>query len=319
MGSLRPRVAATLLLGSLVALALTSCGGDEVTTTTAVTVDTTLPSSTTSALESTVTTGESQEQIGMIESSDGGATWEFKGYAQFNAPDLNPVDPSVLWDGGLLVLYFLDLNSLGQDEAVFYRTVATDDTGLDFTPPEAALRYQGEFTDQDVVRLPGGPFRAFLVSHTAGGIVSATSADGHLFTLDPGAVTSAGSVPGALVLPDGRVRLFVHSAGITSVISDDGLNFSSEPGVRIPIPEGSYMVADADPILTLDGNYLMAYKLREGQTEEPTEDQVYLAESADGFTWTTQPGPLVRGSVPTLVQLPDRRLRIYYVDFPKDD
>lgn len=263
-------------------------------------------------------TGVLREHIAMLESADGGATWDFKGYAEFHNPELNPVDPSATWDKGLLVLYFLDINTLGQDTALLYRTVASDDTGLDFLPPEVILEYEGDFTDPDVVILPGGVYRFYLNTFT-GGLSSATSFDGFSLSLDPGFRTSAGGVPGALLLPDGRVRLFVCGQGITSLVSPDGLEFTQEPGVRISIPEGAYVVADPDPILTAEGRYLMVYKVRPEETEEPYDDEIYLAESADGLNWTPGSAPLAKGSVPTLVQLPDGRLRIYYVDFVADE
>jgi hypothetical protein len=63
----------------------------------------------------------------------------------------------------------------------------------------------------------------------------------------------------------------------------------------------------------------MSYSVRPaGQGENPEFDEVHLAESTDGFTWTSGTGSLVTGSVPTLVELPDGRLRIYYVDFQPD-
>ena len=39
--------------------------------------------------------GEYAERMGMIESSDHGATWQFKGHADFHAPALNPEDLGV--------------------------------------------------------------------------------------------------------------------------------------------------------------------------------------------------------------------------------
>jgi len=55
-----------------------------------------------------------------------------------------------------------------------------------------------------------------------------------------------------------------------------------------------------------------------GQGENPELDEVHLAESADALNWTPGLTSLVTGSVPTLVELPDGRMRIYYVDFGND-
>lgn len=262
--------------------------------------------------------GANIERMGMIESTDHGATWQFKGHADFHAPALNPVDPSALFDKGLLAFYFFDLMSLSTDTAVAYRSVATDGGGLDFSSPAPAFKFAGAFTDPFVLKLPDGRYRMYVHGPTA--ILSATSNDGFTFDQDPGERTRAGGVPGALVLPDNKIRLFVCGQGITSLISDNGLDFTQEPGIRIPIPTGAAVVADPNPIRIADGTYRMAYKVGPpGQVGPPVLDEVHLAESKDGYSWTPGSASLVTGSVPTLVELPDGRLRIYYVDFQPDE
>jgi hypothetical protein len=261
------------------------------------------------------------ESMGVIESTDHGATWNFMGHAEFHVPEINPVDPSVLFDNGLLVFYFFDLMSLSADTGVVYRSVAVDDGGLNFSAPVKAFNYTGDCTDPAVVKLLDGRYRMYIQSHRQSAIISATSDDSHLFTQDPEERTRAGGVPGALVLPDGKVRLFVcGQEGITSLISENGLCFTEEPGVRIPIPSGAAMVADPSPILCSDGKYRMAYKVRPaGQGESPYLDEVHLAESTDALNWTPGASSLVTGSVPTMVELPDSQLRIYYVDFQANE
>ncbi len=258
------------------------------------------------------------ERMGMIESTDRGVSWNFKGHADFHAPALNPVDPSALFDNGNLVFYFFDLESLKADTAAAYRSVAADGSGLDFSTPAWTFKFPGFFTDPAVVKLPGGKYRMYVNGQKA--VLSATSNDGGIFTLDPGVRSvNSGGVPGALVLPDGRVRLFLCGQGVTSLVSENGLDFTQEAGMRIPLPAGAGIVADPHPIRVAGGTYRMAYKVRPGgQGESPLLDGVHLAASQDGLTWTPGSVSLVTGSVPTLVELPDGRLRIYYVDFQKD-
>jgi hypothetical protein len=259
--------------------------------------------------------GANIERMGMIESADHGATWHFKGHADFHAPGLNPVDPSALSDKGLLAFYFFDLMSLGADTAVAYRSVATDGEGLDFSIPAPAFKFAGDFTDPFVLKLPDGRYRMYLQSQSPDAILSATSENGFVFTQDAGERTRAGGLPGAIVLSDGRIRLYVStSEGTLSLISDDGYSFAPEPGIRVP---GG---GAPSPIRCADGVYRMSYSVRPaGQGENPELDEVHLAESTDGFTWTSETASLVTGSVPTLVELPDGRLRIYYVDFQPDE
>lgn len=253
------------------------------------------------------------ERMGMIQSTDHGATWAFKGYANFHAPLLNPVDPTALVDNGLSVVYFFDLLSLDTDTAIVYRSVATDASGLDFTPPTVAFRLAGDLTDPCVVRFAAGKYRMYVHSPVA--ILSATSNDGFVFTIDQGERTRDGGVPGALVLPGDSVRLFVCGKGITSLKSGNGLDFAPEPGTRIQIPFTGQLVADPHPIKCQDGKYRMAYKVRPKGTTGPELDEVHLAESDDGVDWNPGPASIAIGSVPSMIELPDGRLRIYYVDF----
>jgi hypothetical protein len=256
------------------------------------------------------------ERMGLIESTDHGVTWTFLGHTQLHAPGLTPVDPSAIVDSGLVVMYFFDLQSLGRDTAVVYRSVATDPSGLDFTPPEAAFKYAGDLTDPFVLKLSGGIYRMYL--HTEHAILSATSSNGLTFSLDAGERTRAGGVPGALAFPDGKARLFVCGGGISSLMSENALDFILEPGVRISVPPASKIVADPSPIFCSDGKYRMAYKVRPVSADNPELDEVRLAESNDGYTWTPGSRSVAIGSVPTMIELPDGRLRIYYVDFQPD-
>lgn len=69
-----------------------------------------------------------------------------------------------------------------------------------------------------------------------------------MFTLDESCRKKEGAIPGALLLPDRRIRLFVAGDPrcITSLISSDGLTFTIEEGVRIPL-EG-IRTTDSHPI-----------------------------------------------------------------------
>ena len=122
-------------------------------------------------------------------------------------------------------------------------------------------------------------------------------------------------MPGALVLPDNRVRLFLAGNGISSEISTDGLNFTAESGSRIPGVEHA-IVDNPQPIRLMDGSYLMLFSVHdlshEGQPEPWTYTEIRLATSTDGFNWTVNPNIIGYGGTSCVVELPDGRLYIYY-------
>jgi hypothetical protein len=95
------------------------------------------------------------------------------------------------------------------------------------------------------------------------GILSALSTDGHRFLAEPGVRVHRCSASASIVLASGQTRLYCHtrdvftqrspgtdpSAYIVSFISDDGLLFSREPGVRVGTRPGGRMIGAAAPSL----------------------------------------------------------------------
>jgi hypothetical protein len=155
----------------------------------------------------------------------------------------------------------------------------------------------------------------------AGGIRVAVSNDKGATFASNGMVSIGLSVPGALKLPGGSVRLFggMPSTGsdIYGATSPDGLSgfvLDAQPAIQ---RNEADMVNDAHPIALRSGGYLMAYKVRpSGATDDPTQDLVYLATSTNGYTWMADDtSPIVKGSVPSIVELDDGTLLLYYVDF----
>jgi hypothetical protein len=260
----------------------------------------------------------STERIGVMRSTDGGESWEFLGHACFHAPALAPVDISPIRIGDSVALYFVDLMSFAPGSTrTVYRAFTTD--GVLFTNPVPVYSSTTqELTDPYVLAMQNGEFIMYLSD--AGGIRIAVSTDQGATFASSGLVSVGLSVPGALQLPDGRVRLFggAPSTGsdIWGATSPDGLsNFvlDAQPTIQ---RNGADMVNDAHPIALRSGGYLMAYKVRpSGAAEDPAQDLVYLATSADAYTWTPGTSPIVRGSVPSIVELADGTLLLYYVDF----
>lgn len=132
--------------------------------------------------------------------------------------------------------------------------------------------------------------------------------------------SGTGGTPGALVLADHRIRMFAgnvvgpNQAGITSMISDDGLNFVAESGLRIAAASlrPTDMPYDPSPIHLVGGGYLMAFMINPTEPSIATGGQYRLATSDDGFTWTVNPKVFAEGGTSCPVETSDGTLLFYY-------
>lgn len=205
-------------------------------------------------------TGSRTEKIGIARSTDG-KSWEKLGTVQFiNLGSIVPVDPDIIeLPDGRLRLYFYDI-SQNRGEHPIYSAVSTD--AIHYTL-EPGIRFKlAQIFDPDVIKLSGGRYRMYLNNN--GKIISATSTDGLDFAQDNGVrVQVMGSVPGSVVLPDGSVRLYACTGGISAFKSTDGLNFDLE---KRDLLRGQFSEILCDPSVTAtpDG-YLMVYKFNPGQ------------------------------------------------------
>ena len=147
-----------------------------------------------------------------------------------------------------------------------------------------------------------------------------------VWTVDPGVRLENATVPNIYRMEDGRIRMYYGSqGGILSAVSDDGLTFSKEPGVRVPSgSQDSPEMIVSDPTLVRlnDGRVRIYYK---GATGPGGPGQsihnVFSAISTDGLLFEKE-GTRInsrktpdRGwaSVPEAIVLPDGRVRLYYV------
>ena len=116
--------------------------------------------------------------------------------------------------------------------------------------------------------------------------------------LDAGKVQA----PCAIPLPDGRVRLLYTAIGperpfpdcqgvILSAISDDGLDFRPEPGIRLApdpaVPERALRVLAPSVARLPDGRWRCYVEVR-GTADRPTA--IASAVSDDLLAWTWEPG-----------------------------
>jgi hypothetical protein len=107
--------------------------------------------------------------------------------------------------------------------------------------------------------------------------------------------------PGAVLAPDGRVRLFYTAVGpakpfaacqgyLLSAISDDGLAFRVEEGIRVaPRPDLEWLSlrAIAPAVFRIPGGWRMLFEAR-GPATRPTV--IASAVSVDQVTWELEPG-----------------------------
>jgi hypothetical protein len=267
--------------------------------------------------------GNGLAALGVLRSTDHGATWTSLGQACMQNTAVWAVDPTGFVQDGRVVLYFVDFGHLNQPvPQSIYRATSAD--GVSFDSPQPVYTQQATMVDPTVIPMQDGSIRLYVPSEQEG-IISALSKDGLAFTLESGMRIpfGGGGMPGALLLPDGRVRMFLNGdkdgqQGIFSMISDDGLSFTPEDGMRIPTPEPNLFADNAQPIRLADGSYLMLYQLHEtNRTDQPapwTFTEIHLATSLDGLNWLPDPRVIGLGGTACVVEMPDGTLLIHYVN-----
>ena len=128
--------------------------------------------------------------------------------------------------------------------------------------------------------------------------------------------TKAWGLPDAVLLPDGRVRIYIVESPvigkclekIASYISPDGITFTKEPGWRL---EGGYV--DTEIIRAKANDYIMI--LADIACTSSRRQQLFIATSKDGLTFSTPQmltGAGVEGLDPTGYEVSPNLFRIYY-------
>jgi predicted GH43/DUF377 family glycosyl hydrolase len=191
---------------------------------------------------------------------------------------------------------------------------ATSSDGLTWTKENGirvGLGYGGQETwanTPETMVLPDGTYRMYY-SHERypfgdpewGQILSAVSTDGIAWVTESGIRIDYGGAydslralcPNITQLPDGTYRMYYKGHDgeryrILSAISNDGLTWIKEAGVRIDIggTYDSFEVGAPQVIEVPDGRYIMFY---EG-FDAPWSGRILSAVSTDGLTWTKESG-----------------------------
>lgn len=132
-----------------------------------------------------------------------------------------------------------------------------------------------------------------------------------------------------LRLPDGRYRMYFHTPigdpnpGIGSAISEDGLNFNQEPGLRITAKDAGFgpgfELSPGDIVPTSDGRYRMYFSSITPQIGDVSWEVIKSAVSSDLLEWTVEEGDRIGGSAkisggehPSAVLNPDGSVTLFY-------
>ena len=188
----------------------------------------------------------------------------------------------------------------------------------------------GPVTDVTIVTLPNGSKRAYFVdlSPTAGvkQVASAPCLDADCLSLGTRTPIGGGAsapltakawgVPDAVLLPDGRVRIYMVESPVDGIctekiatyISNDGITFTKEPGWRL---ENGYV--DTEILRTASGSWLMI--LADIGCTSDRNQKLFVSESPDGLTWS-KPQVLTGAGTskldPTGYEVGPNQFRIYY-------
>lgn len=207
------------------------------------------------------------------------------------------------------------------------------EAGIRISPAGGSGNVESIVCDATVIDLPDGKIRMYYKGANGPGgpgqalhkVFSAISSDGLSFQKEGLRIDSEktgdrgwASVPEAIKLPDGRVRIYYVSGdfealgGTMSAVSQDGLNFVKEKGARVKTV--------VDPAITTlsDGKYLLlvvALPPPPGSPEKPVLPQgIYSFISNDGLTFTNQQVVLQEEGVydPSIVQMDNSTYRVFY-------
>ena len=181
--------------------------------------------------------------------------------------------------------------------------------------------------DPTVVDLPDGRVRMYYKGANSMNpgpgqsihkIYSAISSDGLIFQKEGLRIDSEtngdngwASVPDAITLPDGRVRIYYVTAasmehGIGSAISSDGLTFVKEPGIRVPNL--------VDPALVMIGNKYVLFAASIDERFSALPKGIYYMESSDGLTFGEPVTVFQENNVydPTVLKIDENTIRVFY-------
>lgn len=200
-----------------------------------------------------VTQDGKPEQIGHMQSNDGGETWGNREIATITGlGDKIAVDPCpYLLPDGRIRLYYLDISTTrtGQkSNNVIYSAVSED--GINFTEEPGVRFSYADIFDPDVINVDG-VWRMYVGTGSQK-VLSATSADGITFTYE-GVALDGGSIPNVIFENN---KYYLYTGGIEISTSSDGKTFTKSTN-RF---DSGKLTADPGVAKIADNKYIMVYK-----------------------------------------------------------
>ena len=155
---------------------------------------------------------------------------------------------------------------------------------------ERDLIWPVEYANPDIVALGDDGWRAYLMSPD--GILSARSTDGKSFVLEEG-IRVQGQHHALARLDDGRLRIYYSTAtsgGVVSAVSEDGLEFTPEPGTRLGDKPRERPIHLS--VIRAGSGWRMYYDADASQPGEMAPDWrgIRSAYSPDGLDWRRERG-----------------------------
>ncbi len=208
------------------------------------------------------------ETTNCAESYDNGKTFVVLGCSIAGLPASKALDPSiVLLQNGQYRLYYYG-SAPGDPGTQTSHSIysAISDDGIHFTHEAQVFSFNG-LVDPDVF-WTGKEWLMFVFSLTLPGTVVARSDDGLRFEyVGPLSVQGWGTTA-PVTLEDGRLRLYAfnqqqpNNQMVASFLSEDGLSWEQELGIRLTAPAGK-QITDPFVIKLLDGSWKMIFKISE--------------------------------------------------------
>ena len=227
-----------------------------------------------------------------------------------------------LKDGGVRLYYCNSkgiLSAVSKDGLTF-----TKEQGVRISP---GTGFESIVCDPTIVDLPDGKMRMYYKGANSQNpgpgqsihkIYSAISSDGLTFQKEGLRIDSEtngdngwASVPDAIALSDGRVRIYYVTAsgmehGIGSAISSDGLDFVKEAGIRVPNL--------VDPALVKIGDKYLLFAASIDERFAKVPKGIYYLESSDGLDFGEPIAVFQEDDVydPSVLKIDDSTVRVFY-------